>query len=797
MPSSTAAELPRPCRFPCWVLIWAVVFCNINYTTKNLLGQSREERQEQARLRGSITPERAWWDLRHYGLAISVDVEQKTLQGSNKIRFLVLQPGQKMQLDLQQPLQIDRVTWTDQELAYERLGSVYYLHFPEALAVGQTHEIKVFYSGQPVESRNPPWSGGITWTRDSEGNPFIASSCQGIGASIWWPCKDHGYDEPDEGVSIAITVPAALTAVANGRLLKTEDHPEQGTRTFHWGVTLPINNYCVNMNIGNYVHFADTYEGEFGKLDMEFWVLDHEREKALVHFKEAFRTIEAFEYWFGKYPFYEDSYKLVSVPYLGMEHQSSVTYGNGFRFGYRGTDLSGTGVGLKFDFIIVHESGHEWWGNNISMKDVADMWIHESFTNYSENLFVEYHFSRKEAEDYVIGCRRLIRNDRPIIGDYDVNKRGSDDMYYKGGNVLHTLRHLINDDQRWRQILRGLNTEFWHQTVTTAQVEDYISQQSGIDLQPFFDQYLRSVKIPRLVYQIDGTRLTYFFEEVVEGLEMPIRVTINQQTVTLNVHQQPQTYQHPQPIESFEVDRNFYIETRIAEPDQAPTLHSSLQPGRQIAHAWTCSDQASVPFLIYVPANYQPAENSYPLMLFLHGRGESGEDLAKVKKWGPPQMVERGESLPFIIVSPQCPADDWWASEAQTARLTELLDWLTESLPVDRERIYLTGLSMGGYGTWALASRQPNRFAAIVPVCGGGSTDTAAQLTQLPIWAFHGDQDQVVPLKQSQEMVDAIRQAGNTQIRFTILEHVGHNSWSSAYALPELYSWMLQQQRQK
>ncbi len=484
------------------------------------------------------------------------------------IDFEVVKPSGRMQIDLQEPLEITRITHLSEatkgnggpELRFEREGNVYWVDFPGGVPVGAKQSIRIDYRGIPVESKNPPWSGGLTWQTDERGHPFIATSCQGIGASIWWPCKDHGYDEPDRGMDIQITVPEDLTAVANGRLKKTTKDEQAQTRTFHWQVVNPINNYGVNMNIGNYVHFADKYQGDHGELDVDYWVLAHQRDEAERQFKEAPRTLEAFEHWFGKYPFYEDSYKLVAVPYLGMEHQSSVTYGNGFKNGYRGTDLSGTGVGMKFDFIIVHESGHEWFGNNISMRDAADMWIHESFTNYSENLFVEYHFSKQEAEDYVIGCRKRIRNDSPIIGTYNLNQSGSGDMYYKGGNLLHTLRHVIGNDDKWLQILRGLNRQFWHQTVETGEVEEYISQQSGIDCEKFFDQYLRSVKIPELHYRLAGDQISYRFKNVVDGFAVPVLVRVNGEEVRITPKQEVQVLKWSEPVETFELDRNFYME---------------------------------------------------------------------------------------------------------------------------------------------------------------------------------------------------------------------------------------------
>ena len=432
--------------------------------------------------------------------------------------------------------------------------------FDERLDPGVSGQIEVFYEGVPVESKNPPWSGGITWTKDELDNHFIATTCQGIGASIWWPNKDHGYDEPDNGMKIRVTVPEKLTAVSNGRLQQTDHDPAKKTKTFHWEVKNPINNYAVNINVGNYVNFSEKYSGEGGELDIDYWVLDHQRKTAKAHFREAPRMLAAFEHWFGKYPFYEDSYKLVVVPYLGMEHQSSVTYGNGFKNGYRGRDLSKTGVGLKFDFIIIHESGHEWFGNNISMKDTADMWIHEGFTNYSENLFVEYHFTEKEAQDYVIGCRDLVNNDRPIIGLYNLNQRGSNDMYYKAGNMLHSMRHTINDDKKWRDILRGLNQTFWHQTVTTQQIESFLNEKSGIDFGKFFDQYLRTTKIPVLKYEITGNQLAYQYTNVVEGFAYPIRAKINGDDVWLTPRTDVQRLNREAKIESFEIDRNFYVD---------------------------------------------------------------------------------------------------------------------------------------------------------------------------------------------------------------------------------------------
>ena len=516
----------------------------------------------QAKLRGSITPERQWWDLQHYHLNVEFSPTSKTISGSNKIAFRAVKPGQRMQIDLQKPLEITRVSYADQNLAYQREGNAYWIDFDKPVAAGSELTINVEYTGKPTVSKNPPWVGGVTWTTDEKDRPFICTTCQGIGASIWWPNKDHGYDEPDQGMNIDVTVPEDLVAVSNGRLTKTSHDDEKGTKTYYWKVTQPINNYCVNVNIGHYVNFKDQFDGEGGTLDVSYWVLDHQRELAAKHFKEVPRTLKAFEHWFGKYPFYEDSYKLVVVPYPGMEHQSSVTYGNGFKNGYRGRDLSDTGVGFKFDFIIVHESGHEWFGNNVSMKDAADMWIHEGFTNYSENLFVEYHFTESEAQDYVIGCRNLVKNDKPIIGEYGLNREGSGDMYYKAGNMLHTMRHIVGNDEKWRSMLRGLNKEYWHSTVSTDKVENYISKQTGFDFTKIFDQYLRTTDIPTLQYTINAKQLSYKFVNVVEGFSMPLKVSIGGKNKSLEATDKIQTLTFDEDITSFEVDRNFYIKTK-------------------------------------------------------------------------------------------------------------------------------------------------------------------------------------------------------------------------------------------
>ena len=524
----------------------------------SLAQQSNFSKQDT--LRGSITPERIWWDLLHYNLDFKVFPSTKSIEGSNLIRYEVLSENQVMQIDLQPPMKITSVLENNTNLYYRRDGNVYYIQLNKNQHIGAINEITIHFKGAPKISNNPPWDDGFTWEKDNNGTDFIATSCQGGGSSIWWPSKDHMYDEPDQGIELSITAPEHLISVANGRLIKTTENNNK-TNTSVWKVVHPINNYGVNINIGDYVHFSEKYKGKKGNLDCDYYVLSYNLEKAKKQFKEVSRTLEAFEYWFGPYPFYEDSYKLVEVPYLGMEHQSSVTYGNGYQNGYKGIDLSGTGWGLKFDFIIVHESGHEWFANNITNIDIADMWIHESFTAYSENLFLDYHFGTEASNAYVTGTRKKIQNDRPIIGNYNVNNSGSSDMYYKGANMLHTLRQIIDNDEKWRSILVGLNKDFYHQTVTTQQIEDYIDRYFKIDLKPFFDQYLRTIKIPTLEYKLENNNLLYRWSNVVDGFSIPVNVFINSNSQRIRPTSRWKKLLSDKSINSFSVDNNFYIET--------------------------------------------------------------------------------------------------------------------------------------------------------------------------------------------------------------------------------------------
>jgi aminopeptidase N len=522
-------------------------------------------------LRGSLTsPARTWWDVRFYDLHVAIHPADSSIRGTNAITYRVLRPAREMQIDLQQPLEVDSMVQDGRRAALRRDGNAFLATLPTPQRAGATRTITVYYHGKPQAARRPPWDGGFTWTRDSIGHPWIVTTDQGIGASIWWPNKDTQADEPDSQ-RIAITLPDSMFDVSNGRLRRVTPNGD-GTTTYEWFDANPINNYAIAVAAGTYTHFGDVFDGERGKLTLDFWPLAYHLDAARRQFAQAASMLRCFEHWFGPYPWYEDGYKLVEVPNTGMEHQSAVSYGNHYANGYRGQDWSGTGLGMKWDFIIVHESAHEWFGNSITAKDNADMWVHESFANYAEGLYTECLMGKDSGAAYIIGNRRWIHNDRPVIPAYGVNAQGSGDMYPKGGDLLHTIRQIVGDDEKWRGILRGLNRTFWHQTVMGTQIEHYVSEQAGTDLGRVFDQYLRTTMIPVLEYRIAGDTLSYRWSSVVPGFAMPVAVTLSDGRYTV-IHP-TEAWQtvplHLTDRSAFKVDPDYYVIPRdLAAPPAA------------------------------------------------------------------------------------------------------------------------------------------------------------------------------------------------------------------------------------
>jgi len=512
-------------------------------------------------VRGAIGPGRAWWDVAFYDLHVRVSPADSSIRGWNGITYRVTQPGRRMQIDLQAPLQADSVVQDGRRLAYTREGNAFFVDLPSEQRVGDTKTVRFYYHGRPIVAKHAPWDGGFVWTADTTGARWVATAVQGLGASAWWPTKDTQADEPDSQ-RVAITVPDPMVDVSNGRLRSTVKNGD-GTTTYEWFVAKPINNYDVAVNAGTYAHFADTYAGEGGALTLDFWPLAGNLERARRQFAQARPMLQCFERWFGPYPWYEDGYKLVETPHLGMEHQSAVAYGNHYQNGYLGRDLSRTGLGLQWDFIIVHESAHEWWGNSLTSKDLADMWVHESFANYAEGLYTECHQGKAAGARYMIGSRAGVQNDEPIIPAFGVNAEGSGDMYPKGGNMLHTIRQIIGDDEKWRGILRGLQHDFRHQTVTGMQVREYISRQSGVDLAKVFEQYLTTTQIPVLEYAAAPGGVRYRWASVVPGFDMPVRVTIGGTARVLRPTTAWQTAAGTvRAPADFVVDENYYVTAR-------------------------------------------------------------------------------------------------------------------------------------------------------------------------------------------------------------------------------------------
>jgi len=518
-------------------------------------------------LRGTLNEQRSWWDVIHYDLKITPDINKFKIRGTNKISFRIIsKPSSWMQIDLQSPMRIDQVLFDKRSVVVKNEDNVWLLKVPGKLNNDIIHEVEIFFQGVPKPAIQPPWDGGIVWKKDNKGNPWIGTACQGLGASSWWPCKDHQSDKPDSA-TVHITVPDTLMNISNGRL-KTVISNTDKTKTWSWHVSNPINAYNITMNIGKYVHWQDTFYGIKGVLTLDYYVLEYNLDKAKKQFIQTKPMLNAFEYWFGAYPFYEDGYKVVETSYLGMEHQSAIAYGNKFGNGYLGTDLSKTGEGMKWDFILVHESGHEWFGNNITTKDVADMWVHEGFTNYSECLYMDYVFDRMSANKYIVGLRQNILNDKPVIGPYNVNKEGSADMYFKASNMLHTIRQLTDNDSIFRAMLTTMNVQFRHGSVTTNDIEKFMSGFLGIELKKIFDQYLRTKKIPVLEYKTEimgKQKLVYYrWSDCIDQFDMKIKLPVKKDAyawVTPTMEWQSIIADLPDQLGIDQLlDTNFYVE---------------------------------------------------------------------------------------------------------------------------------------------------------------------------------------------------------------------------------------------
>jgi aminopeptidase N len=468
-------------------------------------------------LQGGLREERTCFDVLHYDLNIKVNPDEKSIVGYNEIDFKVVNETRKIQLDLFENMQVDSIIFNNKKLKFKRDCNAVFIFFEDFLHQKATHKLQFYYSGNPKPAKNAPWDGGFVWKKDSNQNHWVGVAVQGTGASLWYPVKDSQSDEPDFGATIKVAVPNGLMNVSNGRFIGNVDLKNGYTR-WDWEVKNPINTYDITVNIGDYVHFGEKYKG----LDLDYYVLRENEAKARKQFEQVKPMLDCFQARFGPYPFQKDGYKLVETNYLGMEHQSAVAYGNKFANGYLGTDLSETGIGLLFDFIIIHESGHEWFGNSITSKDIADMWIHEAFTCYSETVYIECQWGYEKAMRYVNGQANNVLNDIPIIGQYGVNNEGSSDMYYKGSLMLNTLRHVINDDAKWWKIILDYSHTYQHQIIDTETVIAFFNQASGMNLTPIFNQYLKYTSLPILEINKKGTQIIYRWKTEATNFEMPI-----------------------------------------------------------------------------------------------------------------------------------------------------------------------------------------------------------------------------------------------------------------------------------
>ena len=550
-----------------------LIFYSFCINAFSQLGDKKNVFTHADTLRGSNGIYRQKWDVLHYDITVEPDYNNKTIVGKNTMQFFD-NGAQLMQIDLQEPMILDSVMDKGISYKFRREKNVYWLEYRDSSVMDKikagVHSLTFYFHGKPREAIRPPWDGGWIWKKDKNNNPWMTVACQGLGASVWYPCKDIQSDKPDSGATLRMIVPDSLVAIGNGRLTDKKQMGN-GKMLYTYNVKNTINNYCIVSYIGKYINFSEKYLGLKGSLDMNYWVMDYNLEKAKKQFTDAPKMMKAFEYWFGPYPFYEDGYQLIEAPHLGMEHQSAVAYGNGFKMGYAGRDLSGTGEGLKWDFIIVHESGHEWFANSICTKDIADMWIHEGFTNYSETLFTEYYWGKNAGETYVEGIRKNILNDDPIIGLYGVNKEGSSDMYYKGANMIHLIRQITKDDKKFRYLLLGINKTFYHKTVTTGEVEEYIATYLKMDLKGIFDQYLRTTKIPLLQYKIEGKKIAYRWTDNVNNLVLPLKISLDttgniQQWITPSANWKKLKTGKRYDGKTFAVDKNFYVFTKNELP---------------------------------------------------------------------------------------------------------------------------------------------------------------------------------------------------------------------------------------
>lgn len=514
-------------RVPVFLLLFILLAVD-SLTAQSLLEQKKNYTRVDS-LRGSMNEYRSCYDVTFYDLNVYIDTLDKTITGSNRIVFNATSDFNTMQIDLFEGMNIINVTMGGKQLNYKREFNAVFVQMPAKVEEGTVGEIEVSYQGKPTIARRAPWDGGFSWSRDKNGNQWIGVSCEGIGASLWWPCKDYLGDEPDS-MAISCTTPSNLRCISNGIQL-FDRRNDNGTRTTKWFVSYPINNYNVTLNIGDYVQIHDEYEAADGDvLSLDYYVISGNESIAKKHFTQVKPMLKCYEKYLGKYPFWKDGYALVETPYLGMEHQSAIAYGNRFQAGYAGSDYSR--IGLDFDYIIIHETGHEWWGNSVSCNDIADMWIHEGFCTYTEAIYVECMYGYKTALDYINAKKPSVNNEKPVVGVYGVNEEGDGDMYNKGMLFLNTVRHIINDDNLWWSLIKNMSdTTFKMRNVGYNEVVGFFNSKTQRNLSQIFEQYLKHPQIPVLEYELKKIKRNEYefrfrWSDVITNFQMPVFVSV-------------------------------------------------------------------------------------------------------------------------------------------------------------------------------------------------------------------------------------------------------------------------------
>ena len=452
-------------------------------------------------LLGEMTKYRDCFDVYYYDLSVELDPSNELLMGTVEIHSKAQKDFDRFQIDLHSNFQIEGITdkITGESLNYTREERAIYID--NTRKKDESFTIEVRYSGKPVKAKKAPWKGGFVWKKDKERNPWVGVACETDGASIWWPLKDHTSDEPDS-MRMHYTVPEGLIAVGNGRF-EGEVASEHLT-TFNWFVSYPINTYNVTVYVGDFKMLKDEYIGISGeKLELTHYVLERNYEKAKKHFQQVHPMLKIYEQKFGEYPWFNDGFKLIESPYEGMEHQTAIAYGNGYK----------NDIDPVTDYILLHELAHEWWGNSITAKDLADVWLQEGFATYAEALYFEEKNGKDKYDQHLYFNKIFIKNKYPVVGEKNrrwFHFRKSSDAYVKGAWVLQSLRVQMENDSLFFDIIKSFYDRHKYKIVESNDFIEIVNEKTGEDYQWFFNQYLYNNFAPEFEYGVSLSGSLYY-----------------------------------------------------------------------------------------------------------------------------------------------------------------------------------------------------------------------------------------------------------------------------------------------